>query len=95
MIARFIKISQILLAKWDDELVVYNPRSGDTHLFPIVLEPIIRYCSEYDDVLLSELISDIDIDVNIPRSSNESESIVVDAIKQLVNIGFLQSVTSD
>ncbi|WP_371927204.1 HPr-rel-A system PqqD family peptide chaperone [Methylomonas subterranea] len=93
MIARFIKIAQILVAKWDDELVVYNPRSGDTHLFPVVLEPVIRYCSKYDDISLSELLSDID--VSFPRSSNESERIVVEVIKQLVNIGFLQPVTSD
>lgn len=95
MIARFKKIAQILVAKWEDELVIFNPNSGDTHLFPVMLEPIIRYCSKHDDFSLSELLSGLDLVINDTHSSNASESIVEEGVNQLVNIGFLQPVTCD
>lgn len=93
--AGFKKIVQLLVAKWGDELVVFNPNSGDTHLLPVMLEPIINYCLERDDLLFSELLSGFDIFTNGFYSLSESQSVLEEGVNQLVDIGFLQPVTRD
>lgn len=95
VISKFRKITEILVAKWGDELVIFHDKCGDTHLLPAIYEPIIRYCLKHDDFLSSDLLLDINAGVNKIISEDEAECMVNDCLEQLIRMDFLQSSGSE
>lgn len=79
-----------LLKSWDDEAVLYNTASGDTHYLKPLTLAVYETCRDHPGYTLSQLTTALALRLEVTETASFRES-AEDALRSLHRIGLLQN----